>query len=311
MLMPGAEAGDAAGRARRREPAVRRSPRSPRTPTSPPPTSTSSPTPNAAKVLVETEQPAGDAGRRRARPSGVSADVFAAWKKLNDGRRPDPVPGLHDADVLRRHLGARSRSCWPARTTPTQFTKDVQADYDKWKRHADTAPLTIGRRDRRASRGASPTCTCCRRSSSSRAFVLVPLVHAAWLSLFAVGRPHARARGSGSTTTGDVVSRPGAALARSCTRWSCSSSTRCCRSLIGAACWPARCRARRVRGLAAVPDDPVPAAGDRAGRRRGDVADDLRARRRAAQRRAARGRPRLAGAGLARRLHARRCRRSG
>ena len=41
-------------------------------------------------------------------------------------------------------------------------------------------------------------------------------------------------------------------------------------------------RARGARA-GALPDDAVPAAGDRDGRRRGDVADDLRARRRPAQ----------------------------
>ena len=106
MLMP------ARGRRRSRSRSAARacrsrSPRSPRTPTSRPPTSTSSPTPNAAKVLVETDNlPAMKATRRRRRrpvrrtspPPGRSSTTPTALIA---------VPGLHDADVLRRHLAAR------------------------------------------------------------------------------------------------------------------------------------------------------------------------------------------------------------
>ena len=55
---------------------------------------------DAATVLAETDNLPAMPVDESAIPEGLPAEVFAAWARLERGRRADPVPRLHDADVL-------------------------------------------------------------------------------------------------------------------------------------------------------------------------------------------------------------------
>ena len=289
MLMPGAEARRRPGRARRREPAVRDHVEVQATPTSPPPTSTSSPTPNAAKVLAETGNLPAMPVDRAAVPHGAAGRRVRRVEDAQRRRRPDPVPGLHDADVLRRHQrrdpAAAGRQGRPGRSSPAQDMPSSPSPSDS------TGRRPAGRGDRGDAQAVGASAAAgraaarrlpvprCRRSPSSRCFVLRAARARGWLSLF---EWDGITPGTwvGLDNYGDVVSDP--ALRRGVRPLAGADRLlrACCRSRSGC-CSPALLARIRVRGLTALPHDPVPAAGGRDGRRRGDVADDLRPRRRA------------------------------
>ena len=153
----------------------------------------------------------------------------------------------------------------------------------------------------RASRGASPTCTWRRRSLFYLLFAFGPLVYTAWLSFFdwdglTVGT------WVGLDNYNEVLSDPDIR----------ASFVHSFELIFFYAVLPVRPRAdARVADRAqprarrdVLPRRAVPAADDRHGRRRARVGVDLRAGR-AAQRGAARDRPRQHRARLARRLHLR------
>ena len=143
-------------------------------------------------------QPAGDEGRAGAGRRRCRVDVAGGLAEAQRGRRRDPVPGLHDADVLRRHQrrdpGAAGRQAGPGgvhrgraggRTTSGRSPADASRPSPRLARRAGDVA-------RPASRGSSATCTCCRRSRSSSAFVLLPLAHAAWHLAVRLGRADGR-----------------------------------------------------------------------------------------------------------------------
>jgi len=88
--------------------------------------------PDAAKVLAETNNlPAMPVDASAVPQSGVSADVFAAWKNLNqaDGLIPYldyTTPTFYD------DLTASIQKLLAAKESPSGFTKEVQGVYDKW-----------------------------------------------------------------------------------------------------------------------------------------------------------------------------------
>jgi raffinose/stachyose/melibiose transport system substrate-binding protein len=90
--------------------------------------------PQAAKVLAETNNlPAMPVDPSAVPQSGVSADVFAAWKSLNqaDGLIPYldyTTPTFYD------DISAEIQRLLAGKDTPSQFTKNVQAAFDKWNR---------------------------------------------------------------------------------------------------------------------------------------------------------------------------------
>ena len=296
FLMPGREAG--ATRSRSAARACRgRSPRSPRTPTWRRPTSTSSPTPNAAEGAGRDGQPAGDDGRAPQPTAPVAQDIFAAWKELNDADGADPVPGLHDADVLRRHLRRRAAAAGRQASRRTRSRSGVQEDYDEVRRERADAVTAPRRRRPPGEPRRVGYLYLLPAFVVFGLFVLAPLVHARGCRCSS-GTASRRARGPGSTTTARS-SRPGAALGVRARAGPASSSTRSLPVLIGLLLAAAMSRAR-VRGLAlfrTVLFLPQVIALVVVAR---DVADDLRPRRRAAQRVPARGRARRADAGLAR-----------
>ena len=172
---------------------------------------------NAAKVLVETDNLPAMKGAP-APTGGLSVGRLRRLAEAQRRRRPDPVPGLRDADVLRRHLRRRSRSCWPASRTPDAFTKGVQEDYDKWC-EPDDAAWHAGRSRRPASRAASRYLYLLPAFAVFALFVLAPLrAQRRGSRCSHWDGADGRARGPGSSNYTAVVSGPGAALARSCTR---------------------------------------------------------------------------------------------
>ena len=146
--------------------------------------------PTAGQALVDTQQvPAATDGT--AEPGDpLGQDVKDGLGQARQGRRPDAVPGLVVADDARRRWARRSRRCWPGRISPEDVVKRTQADWDELplgarrglavaaSSRAGVAGAPRARRRtaaelprcacaRRASPGASPTCTWRRRWSST------------------------------------------------------------------------------------------------------------------------------------------------
>ena len=86
---------------------------------------------NAAKVLVDTDNlPAmKDAPAPAERRVGRGRQRVAEAQR---GRRRDPVPGLHDADVLRRHQRRDPGAAGAASRTRRSSPQGVQEEFDKW-----------------------------------------------------------------------------------------------------------------------------------------------------------------------------------
>ena len=221
---------------------------------------------NAAKVLVDTDNlPAMKDAPAPA--GGVSADVANAWQKLNEADGVIPyldytTPTFYDdisgaiqellagkQDAGRVHQGRAGRSTTSGRSPADGVGRAAGA----------------GTTARPASRASSATCTCCRRSSSSPAFVLYPLYHAAYLSLYdwdgltvgtwaGLDNYARRLHGRGAAQRVRARADPAALL----------------RGAAGAdrAAAGGRDGAGAGARAGALPDDPVPAAGDRDGRRR-------------------------------------------
>src|SRR3954454_9369493 len=85
---------------------------------------------NAAKVLVDTDNLPAMKGAP-APKSGVSVDVANAWEKLNaaDG----VIPYLDYATpTFPDEVGGAIQKLLAGKTEPADFTKGVQADFDKW-----------------------------------------------------------------------------------------------------------------------------------------------------------------------------------
>jgi raffinose/stachyose/melibiose transport system substrate-binding protein len=85
---------------------------------------------NAARVLTETNNLAAMKGAPTPQ-GGLSADVAAAWQKLNaaDGVIPYldyATPTFYD------DITAAIQRLMAGKTSPPDFTKSVQADFDKW-----------------------------------------------------------------------------------------------------------------------------------------------------------------------------------
>ena len=131
---------------------------------------------DAARVLVET-------GNLPAMPTSAQPDtplrrdMFAAWRTLTDHEGIVPYLDYTTPDVLRRHH-ERDPAAAGGQAGAGRVHRRPAGRFHVVCRQALTPP-------RPARRGASGTCTACRRSPSSSLFVLVPLVHSAWISLFA------------------------------------------------------------------------------------------------------------------------------
>ena len=271
-------------------------------------------------MLVGHEQPAGDEDRRGSPRAACRAEVDEAWKTLNEADGLVPyidyaTPTFYDdiSAAIQKLLAGKAAAAASSRRACekdyTKFTGSLGRSGSTGREPA--APPTAARAGGRAAARRAPagraTSTSCRALAVFAAFVLAAADPRGLDLAVRVGRHHRRASGSAL----DNYRR--------------SSPTRTLRAafvhalvlLIFYAGAADRDRAAARGGDVAragaraggVPHDPVPAAGDRARRRRRDVADDLRARRRPDQRRAGRDRARRAGAGLARRLHARAARR--
>ncbi len=88
--------------------------------------------PDAAKVLAQTNNlPAMPVDPSAVPSTGLSADVFAQWKRLNyaDGLIPYldyTTPTFYD------DISGGVQRLMAAKDTPTQFAKNMQSVYDKW-----------------------------------------------------------------------------------------------------------------------------------------------------------------------------------
>jgi raffinose/stachyose/melibiose transport system substrate-binding protein len=88
--------------------------------------------PGAAKVLAETNNlPAMPVDASAVPKSGVSADVFAAWKQLSDA--DGLIPYLdYTTPTFYDDITAAIQRLLAAKQDPAAFTKGVQAAFDKW-----------------------------------------------------------------------------------------------------------------------------------------------------------------------------------
>jgi raffinose/stachyose/melibiose transport system substrate-binding protein len=90
--------------------------------------------PAAARVLARTNNlPAMPVDASAAPSSGLSADVFAQWKRLNaaDGLIPYldyTTPTFYD------DISGGVQRLMAAKDSPSGFAKTMQADYDKWSK---------------------------------------------------------------------------------------------------------------------------------------------------------------------------------
>jgi raffinose/stachyose/melibiose transport system substrate-binding protein len=90
--------------------------------------------PDAAKVLAQTNNlPAMPVDQSAVPSSGLSADVFAQWKRLNaaDGLIPYldyTTPTFYD------DISGGVQRLMAAKDSPAQFAKNMQSVYDKWSR---------------------------------------------------------------------------------------------------------------------------------------------------------------------------------
>jgi raffinose/stachyose/melibiose transport system substrate-binding protein len=86
--------------------------------------------PNAAKVLVETNNLPAMKGAP-APSGGLSADVSAAWQKLNDV--DGIIPYLdYTTPTFYDDITAAIQELMGGKQSPQQFTSGVQQKYDKW-----------------------------------------------------------------------------------------------------------------------------------------------------------------------------------
>ena len=191
---------------------------------------------NAAKVLVDTDNlPAMKADA--APPAACRQRRRAAWKKLNeaDGLIPyldyatptfyDDISG-GDPGAAGRQAGRRARSRRACRrTTRSSRSRSVSSDATARARRGGARGRASAAR--RAAAGRLPVPAAGVRRL--RGFVLLPLMHAAWISLFDWDGDHAGRLGRARQLHGGRHATRSCAR-RSCTRWCCWSSTRCCRS---------------------------------------------------------------------------------
>jgi raffinose/stachyose/melibiose transport system substrate-binding protein len=85
---------------------------------------------NAAKVLVDTNNL--PAMKDAPAPSGgVSADVAAAWQKLNEADGVIPYLDYTTPDFYDQISGG-IQELLAGKQSPQEFTKSIQADFDKW-----------------------------------------------------------------------------------------------------------------------------------------------------------------------------------
>ena len=310
FLMPRRGGGRRPGGARRREPAVRHHPEVQE--------------PGRGGRLHRLHHQPGRGARcwprpatcRRCRPDAqptrrVAGDMFDGLEDAERRGRAVPyidyaTPTFYDdftAVAMQRLLAGQARE--PRRTFGEDHRRtELTTKFDRASAAATTPPPARRRTAGRAAARRLPVPAAGARGL--RAVRALPARAQRVAVAVRVGRRHAAAAGSGSTTTRQVVSDPALRAAFEHALVLHRASTRCCR-WPSACCSPRRMSRARVRGLAAFRTRAVPAAGRGDRRRRRDVAHDLRARRRAAQRGPA-GRRARRWAGLARRLRRSRCR---
>ena len=155
------------------------------------------------------------ARHRRRRPSDpFLGEVTASWQQLVDDGGLTlytdwASPSMYDT------LAKNFQEVMAGKTSPTDARQGDPGRLDEVRRRAagglSAEPVEVdgrpprermspgaarraaaGRAGRRASRATSRGSTSCRASRSSSLFTFAPLLHAAWLSLYELGRPHGR-----------------------------------------------------------------------------------------------------------------------
>ena len=157
------------------------------------------------------------------------------------------TPTFYD-DITRRHPGAAGRQAGPGGSSPRACRRSSTSGRSPAEAVARPRRDGCGERPPGEPRARRLPVPAARRSRSSAAFVLLPAAARGVDLAVGLGRADRRRRGRGSRTT-PTSSRTRSCAARSCTRWSCCSSTPCCRCVIGLLLAGVMARAR-VRGLA-------------------------------------------------------------
>ena len=181
-------------------------------------------------------------------PSGAARRTSSSLEDAQRRRRADPVPRLHDADVLRRHLRRRSRSCWPARHDAGRRSRRACR---RTTTSGTRVTLTLSRDRRRPPPGEPrrvgylyllPAFARLRgvRAGAARARGVDLAVR--------LGRADGRAPGSGCDNYRRRRHRTRRCARRSGTRWCCSIFYAVLPVADRAACSRRRCRARACAG---------------------------------------------------------------